>query len=98
MRPPPGATPPQMARTSPPHADLRTNNSSRGRIGRNTMAGAGVGSAAAAGLAAEALAGALLVAGAAGFVADGLAAVLGALGAIVVFVAAGVEADDDGAD
>src|ERR1700675_337631 len=41
MRPPPGATPPQSERTSPPHADLTTNNSSRGRIGRSTSAGAG---------------------------------------------------------
>lgn len=35
IRPPPGATPPHSSvRTSPLHADLRTNNSSRRRIGR----------------------------------------------------------------
>jgi len=34
IRPPPGATPPQIARTSAPQADRSTNSSSRGRIGR----------------------------------------------------------------
>jgi hydrophobic/amphiphilic exporter-1 (mainly G- bacteria), HAE1 family len=33
--------PPHTARTSPPHADRSTNNSSRGRIGRSTSAAAG---------------------------------------------------------
>src|SRR5262245_23315207 len=38
MRPPPGWVPPQSARTSPPHADLRIISSSRGRIDRNLSA------------------------------------------------------------
>src|ERR1700674_2484649 len=61
MRPPPGATLPQSARTSPPHADLKTNNSSRGRIGRSTSTGAAAG--AAPGLAVAAAAGSAPVAG-----------------------------------
>src|SRR5262245_53953325 len=40
IRPPPGATPGQSARTSAPHADLRTNSTSGGRIGRSTNEGA----------------------------------------------------------
>jgi hypothetical protein len=56
IRPPPGATAPHNARTSPPHADFSTNNSSRGRIGRNTStAGAPVGAAAGVTVAAGAL-------------------------------------------
>jgi hypothetical protein len=55
--------PAQSARTSPPHADRKTNNSSRGRIGRNTSAGAAAG--AAPGLAVAAVAGAPPAAGAA---------------------------------
>src|ERR1700754_1711659 len=44
IRPPPGGTPPHSARTSPPHADRRTNSCSRGRIGRSAMvAGAAAG-------------------------------------------------------
>jgi hypothetical protein len=39
--------PAHNARTSRPHADLTTNNSSRGRTGRNTNAGAAAGIAAA---------------------------------------------------
>src|SRR4051812_17235891 len=76
MRPPPGATPPQIERTSAPQADRSTNNSSRGRIGRSTMT---VGAAAAA--AAGAPAGAAVA---------GLPAALGAagLGAAVLGVAA----------
>src|SRR5712664_1314184 len=63
MRPPPGATLPQSARTSPPHADLRTNNSSRGRIGRSTSTGAGAAAGAAPGLAVAAAAGTAPAAG-----------------------------------
>src|SRR4051812_50190546 len=37
IRPPPGATPPQIERTSAPQADRSTNSSSRGRIGRSTI-------------------------------------------------------------
>src|ERR1700751_4238356 len=47
IRPPPGATPPQRARTSAPQAERKTNSSSRGNIGRNTSAGAAAGAAAA---------------------------------------------------
>src|ERR1700675_3630087 len=47
MRPPPGATPPHSERTSPPHADLSTNSSSRGRIGRSTMTTGAAGAVAA---------------------------------------------------
>jgi hypothetical protein len=54
-----GATPPQSARTSAPHADRSTNNSSRGRMGRSTK-GAG-GGASAAGAAVVAAAGVLAV-------------------------------------
>src|SRR5882672_5626790 len=61
MRPPPGATLPHSARTSPPHADLKTNSSSRGRIGRSTSTGAGA--AAAPGLAVAAAAGTAPAAG-----------------------------------
>src|SRR6516162_5176988 len=58
IRPPPGATPPQRARTSPPHAERRTNSCSRGDIGGSTNAdGAAAGAAAA-----SAPAGALLAA------------------------------------
>ena len=37
IRPPPGATPPQIERTSAPQAERSTNSSSRGRIGRSTI-------------------------------------------------------------
>jgi hypothetical protein len=53
IRPPPGGTPPHSVRTSPPHADLKTNSSSRGRIGRSAMV-AGAAAGAAPGLAAAA--------------------------------------------
>jgi hypothetical protein len=53
MRPPPGCTPAHSARTYPPQADLNTNNSSRGRIGRKTSAGSGGAAGAAPGAAAE---------------------------------------------
>ena len=56
MRPPPGATPPQIVRTSAPQADRSTNSSSRGRIGRSTIT-TGAAGAAAAGAAAPAAAG-----------------------------------------
>src|SRR6185295_4751126 len=56
MRPPPGATPPQIERTSAPQAERSTNSSSRGRIGRSTItvgaAGAAAGAAPVAGAAA----------------------------------------------
>src|SRR5207247_1866682 len=42
IRPPPGCTPPHTERTSPPQAERSTNNSSRGRIGRSTMAAGAV--------------------------------------------------------
>src|SRR4051794_14674770 len=56
MRPPPGATPAHSERTSAPHAERTTNNSSRGRIGRSTSGGA-AGAAAAVAVAAPAAAG-----------------------------------------
>src|SRR5205814_460256 len=62
-RPPPGATPAQSVRTSPPQAERITNNSSRGRIGRSTIATGAAGTAA--GAAVVAPAGAPLPAGAA---------------------------------
>lgn len=46
MRPPPGATPPQSDLMSPPHADLITSNSSRGRIGRSARTAGAVAGAA----------------------------------------------------
>ena len=46
MRPPPGATPPQIERTSAPQADRSTNSSSRGRIGRSTITVGAAGAAA----------------------------------------------------
>src|SRR6185437_2718929 len=58
MRPPPGATPPQIERTSAPQAERSTNSSSRGRIGRSTI------TVGAAGAAAAAAAGAVPAAGA----------------------------------
>src|SRR5712671_2186715 len=63
IRPPPGAMPPHNARTSPPHADRKTNNSSRGRIGRSTSTGAGAAAGAAPGLAVAAAAGTAPAAG-----------------------------------
>src|SRR5207253_8616325 len=48
IRPPPGATPPQIERTSAPQADRNTNSSSRGRIGRSTITVGAAGAAAAA--------------------------------------------------
>jgi len=47
MRPPPGATPPQIERTSAPQADRSTYSSSAGRIGRNKMTTGAAGAAAA---------------------------------------------------
>lgn len=77
MRPPPGGMPPQSDLMSPPHADLITNNSSRGRIGRSTMA-VGV------------VAGAAVVAAAAGAAVVPFAAgVTAAFGAAVAGLAAG---------
>src|ERR1700742_2102196 len=58
MRPPPGGTPPQSERTSAPQAERSTINSSRGRIGRSTIAGAAVDAAAPAAGAAVAVPGA----------------------------------------
>ena len=58
IRPPPGGTPAHSVRTSAPHADRNTNRISRGRIGRNTKAGAGAAVGAAAELAVAAVAGA----------------------------------------
>src|ERR1700745_2538370 len=49
IRPPPGATPPQSARTSAPQAERKTNSSLRGSIGRNTSAGGAATGAAAGG-------------------------------------------------
>src|SRR5271169_3541202 len=49
MRPPPGSTPGQSARTSPPQADRNTNSTSRGRIGRSTSAASGAAAGAALG-------------------------------------------------
>src|SRR6185312_3742961 len=49
IRPPPAGTPPHSVRTSPPQADRNTNNSSRGSIGRSTIAVGAAGAAAAAG-------------------------------------------------
>ena len=60
IRPPPGCTSPQIVRTSAPQAERITNNSSRGRIGRSTIAAGG----AAAGAAAGSVAGAVAVFGA----------------------------------
>src|SRR5262245_33013282 len=40
IRPPPGSTPGQSARTSAPQADLITNRTSRGRIGLSTSGAA----------------------------------------------------------
>src|SRR6185295_8317707 len=48
IRPSPGATPPQIERTSAPQADRSTNSSSRGRIGRSTITAGAAGAAAAA--------------------------------------------------
>src|ERR1700754_2278306 len=53
MRPPPGGTLAHSERTSAPHADLSTNNTSRGRIGRSII-GAAAGAAPAAAVAAPA--------------------------------------------
>src|SRR6185295_12940877 len=58
MRPPPGATPPQIERTSAPQADRSTNSSSRGRIGRSTMTVGAVAAGAAPAAAGAAAAGA----------------------------------------
>src|SRR5260370_35790500 len=71
IRPPPGSTPGQSARTSPPQADRSTNSTSRGRIGRSTS-GAAAGAADVAGLvpavaAAPAVAGVPLLAAAPAF-------------------------------
>ncbi|OJY12770.1 MAG: hypothetical protein BGP05_02185 [Rhizobiales bacterium 62-47] len=58
-RSPPGETAPHNERTSPPHADLSTKISSRGRSGRNTRTGAAAGAAAGAVVVVAAAAGAL---------------------------------------
>jgi len=64
IRPPPAGTPAQSVRTSAPQADLITNSTSRGRIGRSTNGGAAAAAAGAAVGLALALAGAVLLAAA----------------------------------
>src|SRR5947199_287631 len=92
IRPPPGCTPPQIERTSAPHADRSTSNSSRGRIGRSTITAGAAGAAAAA-----APAGAAPAAGAAAAVEAAGAAAFGAAVSAGLAVPAGLEVAAAGA-
>src|SRR4051812_45860541 len=95
IRPPPGATPPQIERTSAPQADRSTNSSSRGRIGRSAMT---VGAAGAAAVGAPAGAAAAVLPAALGAAAFGAAALGDAVFGAAVSVAGLAVAAAAGAD